>query len=337
MKQVNAITGIILAAGLIGLSVVQASAQNDQEALAIVRSVIKADRQSVVAESLQLTEAESKDFWPLYREYRAEMDQTGDRLVKLVKDYAAAYPNVPNDRARKMLKDLTNLEKKQVDTRARYFKKFGKVLPGDKNLRFAQVESRLDLALRLELASAIPLVPVEGSFGTGGSSGTSFTPGVPGKVSIQTFEIQATVAAIDKASRKITLVSPDGFKKIVKAGPEVVNFDQIRLGDQLRVTTTEQLVVQMAKPGESGMDSATTVVALAPKGAKPGGVMADATRVTATVTAIDAKKRTATLRFEDGTSQTYPVRSDIDLSQQKVGEKVVFRVTEMIAISVNKP
>jgi hypothetical protein len=31
------------------------------------------------------------------------------------------------------------------------------------------------------------------------------------------------------------------------------------------------------------------------------------------------------------------VRDDIDLSQRKVGEKVVFLVTEMIAISVEKP
>jgi len=31
------------------------------------------------------------------------------------------------------------------------------------------------------------------------------------------------------------------------------------------------------------------------------------------------------------------VRDDIDLSRRKVGEKVVFQVTEMIAISVEKP
>ena len=53
--------------------------------------------------------------------------------------------------------------------------------------------------------------------------------------------------------------------------------------------------------------------------------------------AIDPGKRTATLRFEDGSTKTFPVRDDIDLSLRKVGEKVVFLVTEMIAISVEKP
>ena len=53
--------------------------------------------------------------------------------------------------------------------------------------------------------------------------------------------------------------------------------------------------------------------------------------------AIDRTKRTATLRFEDGRTKTFPVRDDIDLSRRKVGEKVVFLVTEMVAISVDKP
>ena len=59
--------------------------------------------------------------------------------------------------------------------------------------------------------------------------------------------------------------------------------------------------------------------------------------MTAKVIAIDLEKRTATLRFEDGNTETFPVRADVDLSRHKVGEQVVFRVTEMIAIWVEKP
>ena len=78
-------------------------------------------------------------------------------------------------------------------------------------------------------------------------------------------------------------------------------------------------------------------MALAPKGAKPGGLVAQTTQITARVEAIDRTERTATLRFEDGSTKTFPVRDDIDLSRRKVGEQVVFRVTEMIAIRVEKP
>ena len=115
----------------------------------------------VVAEAMQLTEAESAAFWPLYREYRAEMDKLGDGIVKLVLEYADAYPNVPEDRAEKLLKDYFALEKDLVNVRAKYLKKIAKVLPASKVLRFAQLENRLDLVLRLQMASAVPLVPAD--------------------------------------------------------------------------------------------------------------------------------------------------------------------------------
>jgi hypothetical protein len=79
------------------------------------------------------------------------------------------------------------------------------------------------------------------------------------------------------------------------------------------------------------------MVALAPKGAQPGGLVAETTQVTATIMAIDTIARTATLQFEDGSSQTLRVRDDIDLSKHDVGERVVFQVTEMVALSVEKP
>jgi len=254
----------------------------------------------------------------------------------LIVDYARLYPDVPEVRAKKMLKELADLEKQQVATRASYLKKFGNVLPATKTLRFAQVESRLDLAVRLELAANIPLVPIEGKILGQVKASGDYSEGVPGGVVVQTMEITARVAAIDQASRKVTLVSPDGIKQIVKVGPEAINFDQIRVGDQLKVTATEELVVELAEPGKSIHTGAAAVVTLAPKGAKPGGLVAEVTRVTATVTAIDATTRTATLRFEDGYTKQLPVRKDIDLSKHKVGEQVVIQITEMIAISVEK-
>ena len=60
-------------------------------------------------------------------------------------------------------------------------------------------------------------------------------------------------------------------------------------------------------------------------------------KITATVAAIDQANRTATLRFDDGTVETLPVRDDIDLSKHKAGEKVVFLVTQKVALSVEKP
>lgn len=169
------------------------------------------------------------------------------------------------------------------------------------------------------------------------SSSTMVEEGVPGGVVVNTVEVTAKVTAIDMKNRKATLLLEDGTKETVKVPPEAVNFDQVQVGDMLKVTLTEETVVYLDEEGTAPPDAYAAGVTLAPKGAQPGGVIAEAAQVTATVIFIDQTKRTASLRFEDGTVETFPVREDIDLSKHKEGEKVVFIVTEIVALSVEKP
>jgi hypothetical protein len=169
-----------------------------------------------------------------------------------------------------------------------------------------------------------------------GSARLTYTEGVPGGVIVQTLKTTATVTAIDQAKRTATLLGSDGKKFTVKVGPEAVNFDQVRVGDQIVATVTQKIVVYIAKDGATSGDGAAAVVVLAPKDEPPGGLAAETTQLTARVIAIDAEKRTATLSFEDGSTETLPIREDVDLSRHKVGEQVVFRVTEMMAIGIEK-
>lgn len=167
------------------------------------------------------------------------------------------------------------------------------------------------------------------------SNKTSFERGVPGGTFTRTTTITGNVTAVDAKRRLVTLDLPDNTKATVECGPEVANFNQIRAGDPLKATVTDQVKVFMATaamPTESG--SAT--VARAPIGAKPSAVVSGTFQTTATVTAIDPASRRATLQFEDGSSANVRVRDDVDLSQRQVGDKVVIRITETVAISVGK-
>jgi hypothetical protein len=151
---------VLSLSGILMASLQHASAQNDQDLIEVARSVVGTDRKAVVVAAMELTDTESKDFWPLYREYRAAMDKVIDERVKLVLDYAKLYPNIPDDQAKEMLSTYTSLEEKQVQQRNFYLKKFSKVLPAAKALRFAQVETRLDLLIHLNLAARIPITPI---------------------------------------------------------------------------------------------------------------------------------------------------------------------------------
>lgn len=169
-----------------------------------------------------------------------------------------------------------------------------------------------------------------------GASRITFTEGVPGGTIVQTFRSTVTVAAIDPAKREAKLLAADGKHFTVKAGPDAINFDQVRVGDRVIVTVAETVVAYLddsaTAPGEGG----AAVVALAPKGAKPSGTVAASRQITAKIVAIDQVHRTTTLQFANGATRTIPAREDVDLKQRKVGEIAVFRVTEMVALSIEK-
>ena len=157
-----------------------------------------------------------------------------------------------------------------------------------------------------------------------------------GAIIVDTFTMTATVTGIDAAKRDVTLVAPDGHKTIYKAGPEVVNFDQIHVGDQVKAKVTEEVAVFLGK-GTPPSGMVGTGVALAPVGAKPGGVFVDTMQVTARVIAIDAKKHKVTLLLPDGSSKKVKVGKQVNLAAVQLGENVTVQVSEGLAISVQKP
>jgi hypothetical protein len=168
------------------------------------------------------------------------------------------------------------------------------------------------------------------------SSVVAVQAGVPGGVVVDTYKSSARVTAIDPATRSLTVVSGNGATATFKAGPEVINFDQIHVGDHIRATLTREVVVFLRKRGEPVTDGESASIALAPKGAKPGVVLANTVEVTATVTGIDLLRHEATLRFPDGTTKTVPVRPDVDLKSAKIGQEVVIRKAESVAFLVEK-
>ncbi|MCG3149092.1 MAG: hypothetical protein PCFJNLEI_02551 [Verrucomicrobiae bacterium] len=169
------------------------------------------------------------------------------------------------------------------------------------------------------------------------SAMSAYQEGVPGGLIARTVKTSATVTRIDATTRKVTLVGRDGKEFTVKAGPEVSNFAAIQVGDNVTATVTEELVIFLKGKYEPIPDDGRAVaVAVAPSGAKPGGVLADTVQVTATVVGLDLNRHQAKLQFPDGTIKTIGVRQDVDLRQRKIGEEVVLRSTEVVAILVEK-
>src|SRR5262249_40458717 len=65
----------------------------------LTRASIQLRRQALVTAAMDLAPKEAEAFWPLYREYRMEMAKVGDRLSKLLVQYAGQYDTLTDAQA----------------------------------------------------------------------------------------------------------------------------------------------------------------------------------------------------------------------------------------------
>ena len=160
----------------------------------------------------------------------------------------------------------------------------------------------------------------------------------PGGINAEFFTLTATVKAIDKKNRVVTLKFPDGKQKNIKCGPEVRNFPQIRIGDNVTAKFLESVELVVGAPGVKPSAEHESKTARAPLGTKPGFASIDAIEVSATVQSIDYQTRNVTLLGPEG--KIFKVKAGAEvkrLNEVKQGDTVIARLTKAFSINVSKP
>jgi hypothetical protein len=125
----------------------------------LLRSDLQSAKNDIIAHTMQFSDAESTAFWPVYRDYARDQQAIGDQRVRLIKDYAANYDSMTDDKAKDMVQRLMNIDSKTVALRESYWPKFMKALGAKRAAKFYQVDSRLSMMVNIQLASEIPLIP----------------------------------------------------------------------------------------------------------------------------------------------------------------------------------
>ena len=132
--------------------------QSATDVIELTRAVIQAERQAIVAKTMQLTEQEGNVFWPIYRQYRGELAGVGDRWVKLIKTYAENFENLSEEMAEHIITEHFNIERANLDVRVKYIPRFKEALSTVKVARFYQIENKLDAVVDYDIAEAVPLI-----------------------------------------------------------------------------------------------------------------------------------------------------------------------------------
>ena len=153
-------------------------------------------------------------------------------------------------------------------------------------------------------------------------------------------KVTAKVTAVDPGQRLITLRREDGSLFRVVAGEAVRNFDQIAVGDSLRVQYREMLVATRLQPGETGAKpSVAAAVARAEPGAKPSAGTSVAASVVVTIQSIDRDAEVVVFSLDSGELFARKVATDEGrafVKGLKPGDMVQLDYTEVLALSVEK-
>jgi hypothetical protein len=153
-----------------------------------------------------------------------------------------------------------------------------------------------------------------------------------------TVVITAEVVAIDKVDRTLLLMDPEGNIVDLEIDKEARNFNQIKVGDILKAEYYESVAIYIGKKGTQPKAGAGLVVGRSAKGEKPGGVLVETIDVLVTVKSKNKSKRTLKLKMPDGKKIKTKVDKSIkEFDNLKKGDTIHVRITEAVAISIEKP
>lgn len=161
------------------------------------------------------------------------------------------------------------------------------------------------------------------------------TQSQPGKVGMaQTVEATVVITGIDKATRTLRIKGPQGNEAEVVAGADVRNFDQLKVGDNVKVGYVEALVVELKKGGGMKVERTDkSAMARAKPGETPQGGVAKQVTAVGDVIKVDAATQTITVKGPQRTIDL-KVKDPEQFKLIKVGDQLEVTYTAAVALSV---
>jgi hypothetical protein len=152
--------GVMVAVLMLSFASLSSAQEKPADNMEILRQKIKADKKLLVALNMELTEAEAKNFWPIYEQYQKDLQKMNQRMVNVLESYADDFrrKSLTDDKAKKLIDEALAIDKAEADLKSAYAPKLTKALPVRKAVRYLQIENKIRASVRYDLASGVPLV-----------------------------------------------------------------------------------------------------------------------------------------------------------------------------------
>jgi Cu/Ag efflux protein CusF len=160
---------------------------------------------------------------------------------------------------------------------------------------------------------------------------------VRGKSAASVTKIRGTVAGVDKDAGTVTLKGPKGRTVTIEV-KDKSKLDQINVGDPVVAAYMEAVAWRVVKAGSGaapGVSTQETRVTSKP-GETPAGAVGREVTATVTITAIDRKNHTVTVKGPQGGTETIKAKEPKNLEGLKVGDMVEISYSQALAVSLDK-
>jgi Spy/CpxP family protein refolding chaperone len=128
------------------------------KAIETMRKDARAGKSEILGKTMALDSTQAAAFWPLYKQYEAELQTVNNDRLAIIQDLAEHFDSLDDAKAKALLDRQLVFEEKKLALMKKYKDEMLKVLPAKTVARFFQVDSRLNALAGLTIASEIPLV-----------------------------------------------------------------------------------------------------------------------------------------------------------------------------------
>ena len=132
--------------------------QNFRAYVTLLRADIKAERKDIINAIMQFSDTDAAKFWPIFRQYDAELTTIGDSRMQLIVDYARNYENLTNEQADALMSKAFELEAQRAALKKKYFDKMKTTLSATQAAKFFLVENQIQHIVDLQISAGLPVV-----------------------------------------------------------------------------------------------------------------------------------------------------------------------------------
>jgi len=136
----------------------QAEKSNIHEYIVLLRENLRQEKGEILGAVMEFSPADASRFWPIYEEYNSELNKLDDMRLQNVKEYAANYSQMTDQKADQLTRQAFDFRKQRTELLAKYYDRVKKELGATTAARFLQVENQLLSLIDLQIDGHLPVM-----------------------------------------------------------------------------------------------------------------------------------------------------------------------------------